>query len=192
MNKNLLKSNQTKQKIIDSFLLLLKNKPIQEITIKELCQHAKINRGTFYLHYIDIYDLLEQIENKMFTEFKSALAIIEKDQDKLLDPVELTTKIFKLIQENKELTLITLGKNGDISFKNKLLDHAKTIFLSSYAQYFQTTDIEIIDYYFTFISFGCLAILEKWLNEEINIDQQRLIKLIETIIINSLDKLLKA
>ena len=47
----------TKMMILNAMTGLLKEKPIQNITVKELCERAEINRGTFYLHYHDIYDL---------------------------------------------------------------------------------------------------------------------------------------
>lgn len=50
----------TKMLIRKAFTDMLKEKPIQSITIKELCETAGINRGTFYSHYSDIYDLLEK------------------------------------------------------------------------------------------------------------------------------------
>lgn len=33
------------------FLELLKEKPVAKITVKEICEHAEINRSTFYKHY---------------------------------------------------------------------------------------------------------------------------------------------
>ena len=41
----------TKILIRHAFLQLLKEKPLQSITVRELCQNAGINRGTFYTHY---------------------------------------------------------------------------------------------------------------------------------------------
>ena len=48
----------TKKVIKDTFLSLLEKKNISNISVKELCEMADINRGTFYRYYIDIYDLL--------------------------------------------------------------------------------------------------------------------------------------
>ncbi len=53
-----------------AFTDLLRQKPIQNITIKELCERAGINRGTFYSHYTDIYDLRDNIEDEMTREFQ--------------------------------------------------------------------------------------------------------------------------
>ena len=48
------RTRRTKKLLTDAFLELLSSKKLNEITIKELCDKADINRGTFYLHYQDM------------------------------------------------------------------------------------------------------------------------------------------
>ena len=48
----------TKMVIRESFLDLLQTKDISQISIKEICEKADINRATFYSHYQDPYDLM--------------------------------------------------------------------------------------------------------------------------------------
>ena len=55
MRKNDQRIRLTKMLIRRAFLDLLRTKPMQGISIKELCTAAGINRGTFYSHYTDIY-----------------------------------------------------------------------------------------------------------------------------------------
>lgn len=43
---------------------LMLEKEVGKISVKELTQKADVNRSTFYLHYLDIYDMLEQMENE--------------------------------------------------------------------------------------------------------------------------------
>ena len=83
----------TRQMIRTALLNLLREKPLQHITVRELCEKASINRGTFYAHYDDIYDLMEQIEQSMFDEFKAILRPLLEDQDPY-DLVETITRIF--------------------------------------------------------------------------------------------------
>ena len=64
----------TKMLIRKAFTSLLSQKPIQSISVKELCELAGINRGTFYSHYTDIYDLLRTIEAEMLADFERAMA----------------------------------------------------------------------------------------------------------------------
>lgn len=59
MNQNDLRVIKTKKAINDSFLKLLQNRPLSKISIAELARDAQINKGTFYLHYRDVYDLYQ-------------------------------------------------------------------------------------------------------------------------------------
>lgn len=52
---------RTRQLIIDSFIKLSNKKDFNSITVKDITQEAQINRATFYNHFLDKYDLLEQV-----------------------------------------------------------------------------------------------------------------------------------
>ena len=62
----------TKKIIKETTLSLLKEKDISKITISEICTLADINRATFYRYYLDIYDLLEKIEEEFILELVTA------------------------------------------------------------------------------------------------------------------------
>lgn len=59
------RTRYTRQTIKDTFLELLTQKSFTKITVTEICKNAEINRGTFYLHYYDIHDVLSDIFNDM-------------------------------------------------------------------------------------------------------------------------------
>ena len=52
-----LRVEKTKGSIVNAFLSLRARKPLEKITVKELCQLARINKSTFYTHYSDIFAL---------------------------------------------------------------------------------------------------------------------------------------
>lgn len=56
--------NPIEERIIDAFMTIYQEKSIEKISIKSITDLAALNRGTFYLHYNDIYELLERIESK--------------------------------------------------------------------------------------------------------------------------------
>ncbi len=70
---------KTEKSIRDAFIKLRAQRPVERITVKELCAEAMINKATFYLHYKDIYELSETLENKFIEE---CLATI-RDEDVL-------------------------------------------------------------------------------------------------------------
>lgn len=73
MNKNDRRVKKTKRAIQNAFAELMLEKRIQDITVQELVDKADIHRATFYSHYHDIYDLYEQIECDMISEFSSIM-----------------------------------------------------------------------------------------------------------------------
>jgi len=67
------RTEKTKKAIRIAFLTLLDKKSLSKITIAEISELADLGRGTFYLHYKDIYDLYEQIENDLYAEIEQML-----------------------------------------------------------------------------------------------------------------------
>ena len=65
------RTKYTRQAIKDTFLALLEKKNFSKITVTEICKLAEINRGTFYLHYYDIDDVLDDILTEMLKDTKS-------------------------------------------------------------------------------------------------------------------------
>lgn len=53
--------NFTKQAIMDTFLRLLDQKPLDRITVREIITECQISRNTFYYHFGDIYALLDAL-----------------------------------------------------------------------------------------------------------------------------------
>ena len=63
----------TKMMIQVNFVSLLKQKPLNKITVKEICEAAEINRATFYRYYLDVFDLMEQLEGEILKELQQTL-----------------------------------------------------------------------------------------------------------------------
>ncbi len=60
-NKPDLRISKTLRSINNAFMELIIKKPVNKITVTELAQKAEISKGTFYLHYLDIFDLYNQL-----------------------------------------------------------------------------------------------------------------------------------
>ena len=77
----------TKLKIKNAFVELVNEKGMESLTISDIARKAKINRGTFYLHYVDKIDLLEQLETDVLLDLE---VIFEKyDKGITNEPVEI-------------------------------------------------------------------------------------------------------
>ena len=56
---------KTKTRLLNCLTELMKEKEVKDISVKELSDLADINRGTFYLHYRDVYDMLNKVEDEL-------------------------------------------------------------------------------------------------------------------------------
>ena len=52
-------------------LKLAQDQPVERITVTQICKLAKVNRTTFYANYLDIYDLKDQVRERMMAEYVS-------------------------------------------------------------------------------------------------------------------------
>lgn len=62
------RTRYTRQVIRETLLSLMKEKSFCRVTVTELCKRAELNRGTFYLHYLDLDDVLDDILAEMLTD----------------------------------------------------------------------------------------------------------------------------
>lgn len=79
-----IRQTQTKQRIKAALTQLLKEKSFEEVSITAICQYAHINRGTFYLHYMDKCDLMEQLKTDTLSQIEQ---ILQEDTNVLTEDI---------------------------------------------------------------------------------------------------------
>ncbi len=171
----------TKMLIRKAFTQLLSTRPIQAITVRELCERAGINRGTFYAHYRDIYDLMEQIETEMMEDFQAVLEplLVAKGPD--LTPLKITTSIFQCLKENADICTVTLGPYGDKTFARRLINLGQERCLESYTAFFEGASRKQLEYFYSFVCAGSIGLLEKWLSEGMQQSVEEIARMTEDI-----------
>ena len=172
----------TRALIRRAFMTLLAEKPLQEISIKELCDLAAVNRSTFYAHYTGLEDLLHQIEEEMFEEFCSALDTLYRPGGDGLEPVVVTTEVFQCLKDNSDLCVVTLGPHGDKDFALRLLQRGREYCFQNYARYFKGATRQQVEYCYAFISTGCVGLLNRWLDDGMQMQPAELARMAEGII----------
>ena len=123
MNKSESKYYNTALLMDEALLILLEKKEFEYITVKEICQKAGVNRSTFYLHYENTSDLLEEtigyINDKIkisFSEKIEDVNSINKNDLFFVTPKYLIPYL-TLVKENKKI--FKLIHNKPHLFKNK-------------------------------------------------------------------------
>jgi len=111
MNNLDLRVVKTRKNLYTALLELMKEKTFEEIKVLDICNHALINRSTFYAHYNDKYELLADL----IEDLKNSLASELKKNKNISNTREYYLEMIKLflahIKENKEAYLAILIKN---------------------------------------------------------------------------------
>lgn len=153
----------TRMVIKDSFVKFLKQKPISKISVKEICDDADINRATFYAHYLDQYDLLQQIESEIIDDITHYLKGYDFKDSRLI-PVGMIEKILIYIEENSELFDLLLNSNGDMKFQQEVIKIVGN-------QHFiplignESLNKDNAEYIFHFLACGAVGVIQLWLKD---------------------------
>ena len=89
---------KTRKAICDAFAELLTKKELHKITVQEISDKADVNRVTFYNHYLDVYDLYDNIEADVLVEL--GLLILRLDD---IRSDEFFSCLIGYIDENKSI-----------------------------------------------------------------------------------------
>lgn len=187
--KNLINDHRvrvTRMLLRKAFLELLSRKPIHSISVRELCEEAGINRGTFYAHYKDIYDLREQIEAEMLSDFQKALEPLLAEKTDSITLTEITAGIFHCLRDNSDICAATLGKYGDRDFLVHLIDLGRDSCIKRYSEYFRSASLRDIEWFYTFVSAGCIALLQDWIDRGMTEPSDRIAAAAETIMMKGI------
>ena len=84
MDKRILK---TKKNLKDTFIEMLSVKSFEQITVKELCEKSRTSRITFYTHYDDKYDLVDDISEDMIKMAQEEYQNLQKKNNPSKDSV---------------------------------------------------------------------------------------------------------
>lgn len=164
------------QKLIQStFLSMLVKDGFDEITVKKITEQADISRKTFYLHYLDKYDLLDTIVNKQLEELKE---LCEQKKEKGF--IEGTIIWFDYFEQNKAFFSALFASESTVSFRKRLLDFMMNE-LNKKISSEKKSEILI-----KFLGMAVLGIIESFLLDELNSSTEEIAKEVGELLIHNI------
>lgn len=112
--------------ITQVFLKLLIDAPLSKITVARICRDADLNRGTFYLHYKDVYDLYDQITQQLLNNLSDLV-----DQTYPKDPgptafMQLAQSVIDYLSSNQKTVQIILHDKNSAHF----IEQIRSLFIN--------------------------------------------------------------
>ena len=154
---------RTKKLLTQALTELMQQKQVKEITVTELTDLADMNRGTFYLYYKDIFDMLEHIEDNMFQALNEILERHEKE-NVVQETEPILRDILGFIQENQEMVRVLLSPHGDMNFLHRLNDVLREKCLQFVRRVAPNEGEASFDYQYSFVIFGTAGLIRAWVN----------------------------
>lgn len=151
----------TKQVIAASFLKLLSNKPINQITVKDICKECGVNLQTFYYHFQDIYDLCFWIMERNLRER------IENANVDRTDTQEFLRALFGYFVQYKQQIRHGYDAMNRVQYESLFKERVKPLIVQRLLSYEEAVAVseENIDFIASFYTLGLSGFFIKWIEE---------------------------
>lgn len=154
-NKQYTKTHKQLQQLLSEWL---QTKELSQLSVRELCQQAQINRSTFYYHYLDVYDLADQTfqeaNRELMAKFKQNGPTIPLSKHSF-------ASFFQYIKENQKI--FRLSNNSRFHFPiDEGLTEIQQVFRSAMDE---TVSQQQLINHIVFFQAGFTFLLRNWLDD---------------------------
>lgn len=163
----------TKALLKNALVELMQQNHISKISVTVLCEVADVHRSTFYAHYTDQFDLLRQTQAEVLSNIRDYIEKQEVDADLPVSEQKLVS-ILEYGKKNSKLIMVLLGDNSDDSFQKDIMQMVNLYAFTND----MNIDSNLKEYITLFGVSGCVAIIQKWLQNGMVESTQTIAKLI--------------
>lgn len=182
---------RTRMQLRSGLIQLLQKKSIKDITVRELTDLLDINRSTFYLHCRDIHDLLDQIVAELLEELNHILDEYHPTASgQSLRP--LFTRLFRFVEENRDICRILLSPQGDMAFLQNLKNVLRERSLRHMGALYPNSRMLDFELYISFTISGVLGVVQNWLGNSLTASPEEMAELVDKIMCHGVGMLTAA
>lgn len=157
---------RTKARLRQALTQLLSEKSLHSITVRELTELADVNRGTFYAHYKDIYDMLEQYENQLFASLEELLSGYSSQQlQGDLSPV--LERVFLFVEDNRDLIPLLLSGQTEDPFLQRLYTLIRSKCAGEWRGAYPVSQEAGAAYALDFVVSGTVGLIQSWMHNQL-------------------------
>lgn len=167
--------SRTKEAIRQAMILLIEEKGFDALTVKDITTRANLNRGTFYLHYKDKFDLLDQTLKEITLDLENiSREITATSNDKFVNTTMISAmilRLFKYFNTNAPLmkALFSIKGKGINSLQNAIKQLMwRNIFEKDNPLHIKQKDLLVPkEYLISYIISAHIGVIQEWLEKEV-------------------------
>jgi AcrR family transcriptional regulator len=176
--KDDLRVKRTEKLIFDALIQCTIQKGFSAVTVSDITFTAGINRATFYRHYKDKFDLLNQYAHHVYEMLDTQNNDVNKKAFRSLS-VSLV-KVFEHVREHATFYRVMWGENGDPEFTEKIRTYIKKRIRRSLPENLSASE-ELIDLFVTYSAAASFGAVLWWLEHDMPYSSERMIKIIRQL-----------
>jgi len=151
---------KSRQAIRDAFVALMKEKDFDHITVQDITERANVSRKTFYLHFLDKYDLLDRVMEDAIRDMDEFGQCVSE-----LDWVPATEQCFQYLADRYDFFGTMLTQAGAPYFRRRYVESCKASFTREIRRVVGRDPLPEEDAILQFVVNAYVGTVEWWLQE---------------------------
>jgi AcrR family transcriptional regulator len=183
------RSRRSKRLLKQGLAELMLEKPFQEISVRDITDRMDLNRGTFYLHYADTYDLLQKLQQDTLDNVQAMIDEHSAEASReTLRPV--FEPILNYIVENKDVCYALFAGGTASSFVDQVHRLIYKNGVSIIQKQFSIQSDETLDYLLSFVTYGLIGLIKEWFDTDMSLDKQEILRMTDHLVGGAAKRLL--
>lgn len=159
------RTQMTRMLLRTALIELMRQRPLDQISIKDICQQADVNRTTFYLHYTDQRSLLEDVEENVK---ESMIRYLGRTQG-IDSALEAITAFLAYIKENALVFQVLFHQANADAFRAELLKFILSLFWQ------EAPEDDMGDHYTkTYLICGSIGMISAWIDRSFDLPLEKM------------------
>lgn len=183
------RKRKTRLAIQQAVAELLPSKGFESMTILDITEKADINRGTFYLHFVDKYDMLDQFEKELLMKIKEAvlehLTYDASAEDLIATRYPTIVNVLRCIADEKQILEILFQTKGILSLQSQMKEVLLQLFKVDVVRNIDFKQAKVSpDFFVTILTSNFLGFAQYFLATEEEMEPEKLAKTMLNVLIN--------
>lgn len=182
--KDDLRKIKTRMALDGAFTSLIKEKSFDDISVKDITERAMINRGTFYMHFQDKYELLNAYETELLSGLSKNLMENIDEHQKLTRKMakDIAIKTFEYVDINSERIIALFNNPGVKGFEQKIQEYMSAYYRDKVSQILNPEKVKVdINYLIAYITGAHISLMKRWLENQRRESWEELAQILEII-----------
>ena len=165
---------RTRRLLIQGLTELLGQKQFSDISARDITDKMDLNKATFYLHYKNTYELLQDLETDLLEHAQEMIDQYDYDET-VFSMRKFFEPFLDFVVENKSVCDTLFVNNASSDFTGKVVDFIYTNGAGMMKKRLPKLTSEDVDYILSFVAFGLIGLIRRWFEKNMSMSKEKIL-----------------